>query len=225
MLMGPVDRGVDGNGPLHPAHRVITDLDVFQQLRPGPIRFPAGEPLVDGLPGAVPLGQIAPRSPRPQPPQHPVDHLPVITPRTTTSIHPRQQGLYPLPRRFRQLASTSHKINDQSARARTLARGLSRNGSVGRWSAFPGVRTACRSGSSTHRLRLPEDGATSYASPPGPESQRPLPTVPRPARCEQQAAAARPPAAAFFSPVLAPAQNHWLASGRQGNGTEHAHSR
>ncbi len=223
--MGTVDRGVDGDGPLHSAHRVIMDLDVFQQLRPGPVRFSAGEPLVDGLPGSVPLGQIAPRGSGPQPPQHPVNYLTVITPRTTTPIHPRQQGLYPFPRRFRQLASTSHKINDQSARVRTLARGPSRNGSAGRWSAPPSVRTACRSGSSTRRLRFPEDGATSYVSPPGPGSQRPLPTVPRPAQCEQQAAAARLPAAAFFSPVLAPAQNHWLASARQGNWTEHAYSR
>lgn len=107
--------------------------------------------------------------------------------------------------------------NDRSARAWTLARGPSRNGSAGRWLQPPGVRTACRSGSSACRPLLPEDDATSYASPPGPESQRPLPTVPGPARCEQRTAAARPPAAAFFSPVLAPAQNHWLTSGRQGN--------
>ena len=61
------------------------------------------------LRGAV--GQITPRSPGPQSPQHAVDHLAVITPRTATPIHLRQQGLYPLPRRIRQLASTCHKIN------------------------------------------------------------------------------------------------------------------
>lgn len=43
--------------------------------------------------------------------RHPVEHLPVITPRTTTPVHLGQKGLYSLPRRIRQLASTRHKIN------------------------------------------------------------------------------------------------------------------
>lgn len=153
-----------------------------------------------------------------------VDHLPMITPRTTAPIHLRQQGLYSLPRRVGQLTSTCHKINDQSARARTPARGPSRTGSAGRWSAMPSARTACRFGSSARRFLPPEDGATAYPAPPCPESQRALPTVPRPARCEQPAAASRPLVAAFFSPVLAPAQSHWSASEPQGNWIEHAHS-
>ncbi len=65
----------------------------------------------DGLPRPIPLGQVRPRRPGPQPPQHTIDHLPVITPRPTTPIHLRQQGLYPLPCRLRQLTSTCHKIN------------------------------------------------------------------------------------------------------------------
>lgn len=87
---------------------------MFQQPRPGSVRLPARKALVDGLPGPVALGQITPRSPGPQPPQHTVDHLAVITPRATTPIHLRQQGLYPRPRRVRQLASTCHKINYQT---------------------------------------------------------------------------------------------------------------
>ncbi len=30
VLVGPVDGGVDRDGPFHPAHRVIADLDVLQ---------------------------------------------------------------------------------------------------------------------------------------------------------------------------------------------------
>lgn len=41
------------------------------------------------LPGSLLLGQIAPRS-RSATAQHPVDHLPVITPWTTASVQPRQ---------------------------------------------------------------------------------------------------------------------------------------
>lgn len=41
-LVGPVDRGVDREVPSHPAYRVVVDLDVFQQLRPGPVRLPGG---------------------------------------------------------------------------------------------------------------------------------------------------------------------------------------
>lgn len=114
VLVGSVDGGVDGDGPFHPAHRVIADLNVLQQPCPGAVRLPAGEPLVDGLPRPEPVGKIPPRSPGPQPPQHPVDHLPVITPRTAPSVHLRQKGLYPPPCRVRQLTSTCHKINYQT---------------------------------------------------------------------------------------------------------------
>lgn len=112
-------------------------------------------------------------------------------------------------------------INDRSARDRTRTRGPPRTGSAGRWSAAPDGRTACRSGSSSRRFVPPEDGAGARATPPCPESQSTLPTAPRPVQCEQQAAASRLLVSAFFSPVLAPAQNRWPASGRQGNWTEH----
>jgi hypothetical protein len=61
----------------------------------------------------------------------------------------------------------------------------------------------------------PEDGAGARATPPCPVSRSPLPTVPRPAQCEQPAAAFRPLAAASSSPVLAPAQNRWPRFGWQ----------
>lgn len=51
---------------------------------------PAGEPLIGRLPRAIAFRQVTPRSTGPQPPQHPVDHLPVIPPRTTSPIDTRQ---------------------------------------------------------------------------------------------------------------------------------------
>lgn len=108
-LVSTVDRGVDGEGPSHRAHRIVAHLDVGQQLGPRTVRLPAGEPLMAGLPRPVALGDIAPRSPGP-PPQHAVDHLRVITPRTATPVHLRRQGLSPLPHGVRQLTSTRHKI-------------------------------------------------------------------------------------------------------------------
>ncbi len=72
-LVGLVDRGIDGDGPCDPTHRIVTDLHVLQQRRPGSVRFPAGEPLVDRLPRPILLRQITPRRPGPQPPQHTVD--------------------------------------------------------------------------------------------------------------------------------------------------------
>jgi hypothetical protein len=114
MLVGPIDGRVDRDGPLDLAHGVVVDPHVFQQLRPGPIRLPARESLVDGLPGTVPFGQVPPRRPGPQPPQHPIDHLPVIPPRTPAPINTRQERFHPLPRRLSQLSSTRHMINYQT---------------------------------------------------------------------------------------------------------------
>ncbi len=37
MLVSPVYCGVDRNGPLHPAHHVVANLHVLQQLRPRPV--------------------------------------------------------------------------------------------------------------------------------------------------------------------------------------------
>lgn len=117
VLMGAIDRGVHRNRPLHHAHRahrVVTDLNVFQELRPGTVRLPPGEPLIGRLPRPVPLRQITPRRTRAQSRQHPVNHVPVIPPRAPARVRARKQRLYPLPRRIRQLASTGHKINCQT---------------------------------------------------------------------------------------------------------------
>lgn len=41
VLVGAVDRGVDGDGPFHPAHRVVAHLDVCQQRGPRTVRLSA----------------------------------------------------------------------------------------------------------------------------------------------------------------------------------------
>jgi putative transposase len=64
------------------------------------------------------------------PPQHPVDHLPVIPPRTTPPVNTRQQRRYPLPRRVRQLTTTHHKINYQTEPSNTGTAGRIENSQV-----------------------------------------------------------------------------------------------
>lgn len=100
MLVRTVDRGVDRHGPLHHPDRVVADLDFLEQAGLGPVRFPPGEPLIDRLPRPEPFRQVTPWSTRPQPPQHPADHLPVIPPRPTKSveIHPLNQSAVDRPR-------------------------------------------------------------------------------------------------------------------------------
>ena len=84
--------------------------DLLEQAGPGPIRLPAGEPLTERMPRPEAFRQIAPGKSRPQPPQHPVDYLPVVPSRTTPPVHTWQQRRYPLPHRIRQLTTTHHKI-------------------------------------------------------------------------------------------------------------------
>ncbi len=113
VLVSTVDGGVHRHGPLHRTHRVILDLHVLQQLRPSSVHLPAGEAFVDGLPGAITLGQVTPGCPGPQPPEHTVHHLAVVPPGPPTTINTRQQRAYPLPRHIRQLTPANHKSNDQ----------------------------------------------------------------------------------------------------------------
>src|SRR4051794_24675034 len=66
-------------------------------------------PVVDGLP--VPVGgrQVPPRTPGARPPQHPVDHRPMIRPPTTpTRCRVRQQRLHPGPLLVAQIMPIMH---------------------------------------------------------------------------------------------------------------------
>jgi hypothetical protein len=67
-------------------------------------------PRVDSLPVPVKQGQVPPRTPCPGPPQHPVDHHPVITPPPTPTRHPvRQQRLQLFPLGIGQIMAIMHK--------------------------------------------------------------------------------------------------------------------
>lgn len=106
MLVGPDIRRVDRERPLQGADRVILDDHVLKDLLPGAILGPDPQSFVQRLPRPVLLRHVPPRRPGPQPPQDPVDHLPVIPPPATpTTIRRRQQRLDPRPRHIRQLTT------------------------------------------------------------------------------------------------------------------------
>lgn len=216
MLVSPVDGGVHRNRPLHVADCVVTDLNMFQQPCPRAVGFPPGEPLIGRLPRPVPLRQIPPRSPRPQAPQHSVDHLPVISPGPPPAIQHRQQRRYPLPRRIRQLSTTSHKINYQgcSGPGRTLV--PARTGSSGRWSAGSADHTTCRSGSSASRPgRRRCGGAGGESAIPTRPGSRKAPPSGRPRQPMSRRSDVPGLVADASSAVLTPAQHRWATPPRQ----------
>lgn len=97
MLVRPHDRGVGRHVPIHPTGRVGLGLNHAQQLVRRAIGREAMMPLPHRLPRSEPLRKITP--------SHPVgyrndalDHLTMITPRTTTTHRPRHQRLDPSPR-------------------------------------------------------------------------------------------------------------------------------
>jgi hypothetical protein len=68
-------------------------------------------PVVDGLP--VPVGgrQVPPRRPCPSPPEHSVDHLPVIGPVPASSRRPvRQQRRQPIPLGIGQIMTIMYQL-------------------------------------------------------------------------------------------------------------------
>lgn len=117
MLVRAGDGGATGYRPLHRAGCVLVYLDVFEQLRPGAVRLPAGEAFVDGLSGAVAVRHVPPGCAGSQAPQHAVDDLPVVPPWPSPSVSSRQQGRCPLPRRFRQFSPADGRIH---ARTRSV---------------------------------------------------------------------------------------------------------
>lgn len=106
MLVSPDIRRVDRERPLQGADRVILDDHVLKDLLPGAILGPDPQSFVQRLPRPVLLRHVPPRRTGPQPPQDPVDHLPVIPPPATpTTIRRGQQRLDPRPGRIRQLTT------------------------------------------------------------------------------------------------------------------------
>jgi hypothetical protein len=88
VLMGADHRRVDSHVP-RLGLRVAAALQLLEQPVPGPIGRPEPMPVVDGLPGAVVGGQVTPRTARPHPPHHAVDHGAVIGPTATCAARGR----------------------------------------------------------------------------------------------------------------------------------------
>ena len=88
---------------------VAAAAQLIQDLAPGTLGRPAAMPVIDGLPVPVATGQIPPRATRPRPPQHPVDHRPVIGPAPTPTRRAiRQQRLQPSPFPISQIMTIKH---------------------------------------------------------------------------------------------------------------------
>jgi hypothetical protein len=94
MLVGADYPGVDRHGPPRPFRGVGITAQLIQDALPGAVAGPAAMPVVGSLPVAVLRWQIPPRHPGPGPPEHPVDHLPVVCPPAAAARDPvRQQRL------------------------------------------------------------------------------------------------------------------------------------
>ena len=102
-------RRIDRNRPGGALFRVGSTTQLNQNPLPGAIAGPAAMPVVDGLPVPVLRWQVTPRHPTPRPPEHPVQHLPMISPTATAARRPvRQQRLQPSPLRIGQIMTIKH---------------------------------------------------------------------------------------------------------------------
>jgi hypothetical protein len=112
MLMRAHDRRVDLRVPVQVTGGVRVGLQPLQDPGPGAVGLPLGEAVVTGLVWPVPVRDLMPLRAVADPPQNPVDHLPVITPPSTTlRNHARQQRLEPSPLNISQI--TSHDMYNE----------------------------------------------------------------------------------------------------------------
>jgi hypothetical protein len=109
VLVSADDAGVDLGVPVQLAGRVGLGVQGGLDPGPGPVGLPAGEPLVDRLPGTIALGQVPPRHSGPDPEQDAVEDLAMITPAPTPFRLGRgQQRRQPLPLLVGELKSSVH---------------------------------------------------------------------------------------------------------------------
>jgi hypothetical protein len=109
MLVSTHNAGIDLSGPVEIPTGVRVSLQPLQDPGPGAVLLPAGESVVAGLRRPVALRDLVPLRTVVDPPQNPVDHLPVITPPAPTlRVHARQQRLQAVP--------SPHQLNHQPRR-------------------------------------------------------------------------------------------------------------
>ena len=110
MLVRPDDSAVHVDQPLDLADCVALGLGVGQQAVPGAVPAPANEPVVAGLPGRVPRGQITPGRSSAQLPQDAVHHLAVVSPPAAASPVLRQQRRDPRLCLVGEIAPLDHRL-------------------------------------------------------------------------------------------------------------------
>lgn len=106
--MGAHRGGIEADGPVDPADRVVVNLHVGEDAVEGTVGGPPPVALIDGLPVAVPLRQVPPRGTGGQLPQDPVQHRAVIGPPAAPDRPRGQKRLDPPPRRIGQLMPSHH---------------------------------------------------------------------------------------------------------------------
>jgi hypothetical protein len=107
--MRPHHRGIHRHRPPLPLGLVAAAAQLGNDPRPRPVRRPASVPVIDRLPIPETRRQIPPRTTRPGPPQHPVDHRPVIGPPATPPRRTiRQQSLQTSPLPLGQIMTIKH---------------------------------------------------------------------------------------------------------------------
>src|SRR3954453_17419579 len=114
VLVSSHGAGVDREGPLHRADRVVLDDHLGQDPIPGAIGGPPAQPLMGGLPRPLPFGRVGPRNAGLGLPQDRVDHLPVIAPPPTPTTGRGQQRLDPRPRGIGEFMSADHHTKRES---------------------------------------------------------------------------------------------------------------
>jgi hypothetical protein len=114
VLVHPHDAGIGLGVPVQVTGGVGVGLHPLFDPGPGPVLFPPREPVVAGLAWSVTFRNLVPLRAVLDPPQDPIDHLPVIAPPATTlRLHAGQQRLQSSPLVIAEIASHD-TINDRS---------------------------------------------------------------------------------------------------------------
>jgi hypothetical protein len=183
MLMRPHHRRVGAHRPPRVGPTlsglVAATAQLIQDLTPGALGRPAAMSVIDGFPVPVATRQIPPRAPGPSPPQHPVDHRPVIGPASTPTRHAiRQQRRQPSPLPISQIMTIKHtddlpdppqEIHGTRPSPRRAARGVGGAPAATRRAAapppVPAARRSTRRGTGRCRglWREPRGGTPSEA--------------------------------------------------------------
>src|SRR5262245_28055382 len=108
VLVGTHAAAVHTDDPLQLTDRVRLGLHMGQQPVPGAVAAPSNQPVVAGLPGAVPLGQIAPGRAGPQLPQDAVNDTAVVSPAAAALLVTRQQRCKLRPGGIGELPAADH---------------------------------------------------------------------------------------------------------------------